>query len=94
MRYLNVPTINFVDINGINYAVKDIRPFDTYTIGLTKTIEADIDIDELISRKDIYGDNTESLTYMVMDANAEVLCENNYNLTKVKSLSIPVLDSV
>lgn len=92
MRYLNADTIIFVDKNSISYQIKDNLPIGIYTTAIVETLNNDTMIDELISREEYYGDNSESLSYAVVDNNIVEMMENEFNLSNIKSLKIPYIE--
>lgn len=92
MRYLSIPTITFIDINNIQHSIKDIRPIPSYSTGIEIKVEQDMFIDEVISRKDFYDNGAESLSYTVVDNNIEKMVENNFDISKMKKLKIPIID--
>ena len=92
MRYNNIDTLAFNDTNGNEYSIKDIRPLTDLETGLIVTMEHGIFIDELSSRPAIYGDNAEDLSYLIVDHNAEKLVENDFDLSKLKKINIPIIE--
>lgn len=94
MRYNNVPTITFTDIDGESFNVKDIRPITEYSQGINIDYQQGAVLSELITRPEYYGKNTEDLTYAVVDANIEALVENDFDFTKIRTLFLPVIGSV
>lgn len=93
MRYINADTITFTDKNGISYQVKDNLPVGVYLTAVIEKINQNIFIDELISRTEFYGDNQESLSYAVVDNNIVEIVENEFELSNIKSLNIPYIES-
>lgn len=93
MRFNSVATIVFMDINGKSYEVKDIRPVSTFKNQQPIQWMKGQRIDEVITRPEYYGQNTEDLTWAVVDNNIEVLAENNFDLDNIKTLNIPVIES-
>jgi hypothetical protein len=86
-------TIVFTDVNGNSWNVKDIRPITVFTPGVDVALEQGTLIDELISRREYYGKNTEDLTWAVVDNNIEALAEANFDLTLINKLNLPVVGS-
>ncbi len=93
MRYLSIYTVSFTDINGNQFPVKEIREFQTLQVGVTIPIEAGTQLDEFISRQDFYGDDAEDLTFALFDANRVALTENNFDLSKIKKLDVPLVET-
>jgi len=90
LRYLNVDTITFTDVNNNSYRVKEIRDIISEPISFELNINKGDFLDEIASRKDIYGNYGESETYRIFDANIVRLTEVNFDLTKVRSVKIPL----
>lgn len=90
MRYFNIDTISFNDSNGRIVPVKNIRPIPNQQINFeikSKDLDA---LDEVVSRKEVYGENTEDLAYKIFDANIIELFDAEFDMTKIRSLKIPV----
>jgi hypothetical protein len=92
MRYLNVPNILFKTVNGNSFTIKDFREIPTYTLLAAININKDDMLDEIAQRQEVYGEGLEDLCYMLFDMNVEKLAENNFNLSKLQTLQIPVLE--
>jgi hypothetical protein len=93
LNFDNVPIISFNDENGTVFPVRDIKPFADLQSGKIIEVNSKMDLDELASRKEIYGDDTEGLTYLIVEKNAEILIENDFDLNRVKKLDIPIVES-
>ena len=91
MRFTQADTFTFIDANGNQFTVRDNLPIGTYDILDVCPIKATDELDEIISRPEYYGDGNEDLNYAIVDLNAEVLIENNFDLTNIKQLNIPVI---
>lgn len=94
MRYSSVPDLSFTDVNGKSFNVKDIRPITKFEQGISVDYQQGAIVSEIITRPEYYGKNTEDLTWAVVDANIEILVENNFDLTKIRSLFLPVIGSI
>jgi hypothetical protein len=81
----------FTDYHGRSYRIKDIRPFPDYVFSKTINISGADDIDEIASREEIYGRDGESLAYAIIDFNKEKLFDAKYDMTKLRTLDIPVV---
>lgn len=91
MRYIDVDTITFTDINGKSYPVKDIRPISTQTLAFEiDTKENDL-LDEIASRREVYGDFGEVHAWRIFDLNIVRLTEVDFDMSKTKRLKIPLL---
>lgn len=89
-RYISVDTITYLHTDGNSYPVKDVRLIPEETIGLEIDTKQDDLLDEIASRKSVYGDNGEVQAYRIFDANIVKLTEANFELTNIKRLKIPV----
>ena len=89
-RYNNVDTIVFTDINGNQYSVKDIRPISNQVPAFEIEKREDDLLDEIASRKEVFGDFGETQSWRIFDLNIVKLTEVNFDLTKLKRLKISV----
>ena len=94
MRYLGIDTVSFTDINGNDFPVKDIREFQTLQIGVQIKSETGVQLDEVMSRKDIYGNDAEDLAFALFDANRVKITESDFILSKIKRLDVPVIETL
>lgn len=92
MRYLTVDNINFTDINDNTWKVKDMREYPTYNLLTKAKLKEDDFFDEIITRQELYGTKNEDLSYAIIDINREKLTENDFNLSKLNEISIPVIE--
>jgi len=90
LRYIEIPNISFIDRFGTNFPVKDLREYPQYETAFIKKIIIGDFIDELASRNDIYGEQSEDLSYLIFEHNIEKIVEARWDLTKIKSFRIPV----
>jgi len=89
-RYSDIDTITFTDVNGNSYPVKDIRLISSQTFALEiDRSEHDL-LDEIASRREIYGDFGEVQSWRIFDLNIVKFTEANFSLTKIKRIKIPV----
>ena len=93
MRYIEIPTISFTDKDGVNFPVKDLREFPDYETAFNKQIISGDFIDEVASRKDVFGDDSEDLSYLIFEHNIVEIVEARWDLSKLKTLRIPVLNN-
>ena len=89
MRYVQIDTISFTDINGNQYAIKDIRPIPTYTTLTEVSIKEGDTIDEIATRDKVYRAGSEDLSYKIYDHNIVALVDSRFDLGKIKTLRIP-----
>lgn len=91
MRYQTIDTISFTDIYGDSFAIKDMREIpDTYATKDTETIKENDRIDEIVSRTEYYGADTEGESYKLVDYNLEKLYEEKFDLSKITILKVPL----
>ena len=91
MRYINIENVSFTRLDGNSYQIKDFRPYPAYTKQMTLQINSNDAIDEIITRKDFLGNNSESESYRIVDFNIVKLYEAKFDLSKIRKLDIPVL---
>ena len=88
MRYMDIDTITFEDVNGVSYPIKDMRPIPSLPVIFTITKNENEFVDEIVTRDDVYSRNREADSYKVYDANHIKMVENNFDFTKMKRLKI------
>lgn len=89
-RYISVEIIAFKNVDGNTYPVKDIREIPKETIGFEIDIKKGDTLDEVASRKSVFGEEGEFQAYRIFDANIIKLTESNFNLINIKRLKIPI----
>lgn len=89
MRYFNISEINFTDINGKNYPIKDIRPIPEYSIIMKLRVGENDFIDEIASRDSVYGKGGYRNAYKIFDQNRIKMVENKLDMGKIRVLEIP-----
>lgn len=88
-RYIGVDTITFTDVNSNSFPVKDVREITSEPVGFEiDTKENDL-LDEVASRKEVFGEFGELQSYRIFDLNIIKLTEANFDMTKIKKLKIP-----
>ena len=89
-RYISVDTITYLHTDGNSYPINDIREIPEEPVSFEIDIKEDDLLDEIASRKTVYGDNGEMQAYRIFDANIIKLTEANFELTNIKRLKIPI----
>lgn len=90
MRYQNIDTISFEDVNRNTHAVKDMREYPTYRVQESIRLKKGDRLDEIASRPEFYGDETEGESYKLFEHNREVIYEAKFDLTQVRLIEVPV----
>ena len=60
MRYQTVDTVSFTDSTGKTVNIKDMREYDDFLNFTFVNVNNSKFIDEIVSRKNVYGNNSES----------------------------------
>jgi hypothetical protein len=84
-------TVVFDDIDGSSISVKDMRLIPEYSSSLSIATQHHDTLDEIATRNYIYGEGMESLSYALFEANVVALADAMYDLTKIRSVRIPVV---
>lgn len=91
-RYNYVDVVSFTNEQGNVYTVKTVRPLQDLTTAFIIDIQEQDQLDEIASRPEIFGENNEDLSYIISDHNIEKLVENNFDLSTIKTLNIPIIE--
>jgi hypothetical protein len=91
LNFDNVNIISFNDENGNVYPVRDIKEIGKFQTGMLVDIQKESAIDEIISRKEFYGDGAEDLSYQVVEQNVVAIVEAKFDIGKLKKIDIPVV---
>jgi len=89
-RYSDVDTISFEDLNGNLFPVKDIRLISTQILAFEIDKNENDLLDEISSRRDVFGDFGEIQSWRIFDLNIVKLTEVNFDIRKLKRIKIPV----
>ena len=89
MRYELVDTIPFTDINSKTTNIKDMREYEDQIIVATVNVNSSLFVDEIATREEFYGPESEFESYKIVDQNIIKLFESDFNLTKIKKMEIP-----
>jgi hypothetical protein len=85
------PVITFNDDFGNQFPIHDRKDIETMQIAKKESIPYGTDLDELASRVDMYGDGSEDLMSVIVEANVIKFAENNFEMTNIKEVDIPVI---
>ena len=89
MRYVTVPTISFTGANGVTLPVKDLREIPAYDTSRTINVTSEVSYDELASRRSVYGDGGEGLSYRLWEANIVALVDLGFDVAALPRVGIP-----
>jgi len=89
-RFNDVETITFTNAYGKQFSIKDIRPISKQVLSFEMDKKENDLIDEIASRRDVFGDFGELQSWRVFDINIIRLTEANFNLKKIRRIKIPV----
>ena len=88
MRYDDIANVDFTDIDGRTYQIKDFRAIPKYN-KLLEIKYNNEDFDEIASRQNIYGEGSENQAFAIFEANIEKLTENNFDGSLITKIIIP-----
>jgi hypothetical protein len=86
-----VENIPFTWIDGYTYNIKDIKEYPTYDEFVKIGLKQNDRLDEIASRTEVFGEDSEALSYLLFEANVEKIVENDFDLNKLHELRIPVV---
>lgn len=89
MQFLNIENIEFTNKNSKIFIIKDIKYYEDMTTKVILSIQNDVKLDEIASRRDIYGEGNEFYAYKIFEQNRIKIIENNFSLENINSLDIP-----
>jgi len=89
VRFIKIDTISFTDRQGVQHAIKDIRPIPIYNTRLEINVEKGMFIDEVISDERFEGKGAEDLAYTIVDHNIIKMIESDFDLSRQVILRIP-----
>jgi len=91
MRYIDVDTVTFTDINGKSYPVKDRRDISTQALAFEMDVKEGDLLDDIASRREVFGDFGEVQAWRIFDLNIVRLTEVGFDIDKIKKMKIPLL---
>jgi hypothetical protein len=91
-RYTTLNHVDFTNFNSKVIQLKDIRIIPEYNTLISYKYKKDEFFDEIMTRREYYGDGNESIAYAMTEANKVIIAENNYDLSNVRDLIIPVVE--
>lgn len=90
MRYIDVETVSFTDASGRAVAVKEMREPQAQQAWFSLDVAGRPRLDEIASQEDVYGRGAESLAYKIFDHNRESIVDVGFDLSKLKTLEVPL----
>ena len=92
MRDFGLPNITFTDDKGKSYSIKDMKDYteNSYQTWFDYELQNEEQIDEIASRKSVYGEGSESEFYRIMEHNMIALFDNMFDMSRIKTLKIPL----
>lgn len=88
MRYFDIETVSFTNSAGVTAPVKVTRPISTDPPLFVASVDNGL-LDEIASRKEVYGEEKEDQGFRIFDASILDIVEAGYDLTKVKKVNVP-----
>jgi hypothetical protein len=90
MRYYTADDLSYTTDTGRIVRIKAILPVvppaaQSYAV----KIDADVSLDEVASRPDVYGDGREASAYQIFDENMIELFDARFNMELLGTLRIP-----
>ena len=89
MRYQSIGTFIYIDINGKEFNVKKFRPIEKFKTLFELPVDSKVFFDEIASRDDVFGSNSETNIYKLTDHNMIQIYSNNFDTSKIKKVRIP-----
>ena len=94
-RYLKQPEYEFTTKDGDKHRMKENREINGYQTALVLNDLAEkTELDEVASRTDVFGDDTEFLSYLLFDHNVVKLIESRFDVSNLKELKIPIVNEI
>lgn len=90
MRYEQIDNISFTNRDNKTIEIKDIREYPSYEILSSLKISSEDKFDEIASRPEIYGEDSEDESYKIVDFNIVKLFDNDFDLSKIQRIDLPI----
>lgn len=90
MRYIPVDTVSFTNTQGKTVNIKTMREYPDYEVRSNIEVRSEDKLDEIATRREIFGEGNELMSYKLFDTNRIDLLEKNFDMGKIGSLSIPL----
>ena len=89
MRSLGLPLYSFIDYSGKQNSVHDMIEIPKYETAIQIDNFRGSMPDEIMTRKDIGGLESEILIYQIVEANIADIVENDLDFSKMPKIRIP-----
>lgn len=90
MRYISVDKIDYITPSGETIRVRDLREIENMTFWFSVKVKEGDTLDEIASRREVYSEGGESLSYRIFDFNRVKLVEYQFNVGSLGKVDIPV----
>ena len=90
VRDYDLDDIVFTAYDGKTYTIKDMREYPPYQLWFQMNVDGGVELDEIASRNEIYGEGGESEYYKIAEFNKEALFDSKFDLRNMKTIDIPV----
>jgi hypothetical protein len=84
-----IQTFSFF-FGGKNQNIKEMRDIVSSQNVIETNIVGDQTLDDIASSRDAYGENAESQSYKLFEANVALFFDNDYSLVNIKKIKIPL----
>ena len=83
--------ITFTGLDGYTYNIKDMKEYPSYDEFVSISLKQNDRLDEIASRTEVFGEDSEALSYLLFEANVEKIVENDFDLNKIHEIRVPVV---
>lgn len=90
LRDNDLQSIIFTDMAGNSYTIKSMREYTPQTTWFTLNLQQGDEIDEIASRKEVYGNGGEAQYYKIVNHNIAALFDVGFDLSQLKTLDVPL----
>jgi len=92
-RYIGQETITFTTKDGQKIPLKNFREIPIYNTSQTiNDLPEKVELDEIATREEVFGNEAEFLAYFIFDHNIEKIMESKFDLSNLKEIKIPVTE--
>lgn len=91
MWMAQVDNVPFSWLDGYTYNIKDMKEYPSYDEFVSISLKQNDRLDEIASRTEVFGEDSEALSYLLFEANVEKIVENDFDLNKLHEIRVPVV---